>query len=193
MPNRLRARPSNTVLLIVGSFIILVLVAIAGLNRPLPSYLIAATNLSPGTQLTYEAVRVENLDLGSIAQNYATEEDLENKHLILPIANGELIPLRALGTELRFGQTSLRIVPGLKPASQITAGSRVQIWQVVETEIGFESQLLVGSSMVADLVYGDGLFAAEIPEVELMVTKEQAQLVLEAVAAKSAIYLLPLP
>jgi hypothetical protein len=193
MPKRLRARPSNTVLLIVGSFIILVLVAIAGLNRPLPSYLIAATNLSPGTQLTYEAVRVENLDLGSIAQNYATEEDLENKHLILPIANGELIPLRALGTELRFGQTSLRIVPGLKPASQITAGSRVQIWQVVETEIGFESQLLVGSSMVADLVYGDGLFAAEIPEVELMVTKEQAQLVLEAVAAKSAIYLLPLP
>jgi hypothetical protein len=192
MAKRLRARPSNTVLLIVGSFIILVLVAIAGLNRPLPTYLIAATNLAPGSQLSDDLVRVESLDLGSIATNYATSADIESSYLILPIASGELIPLRALGQELEFGQTSLRITPGLKPASQITPGARVQIWQVVETEIGFESQLLVASSLVTDLVYGDGLFAAEIPEVELVLTRDQAQLVLQAITAESAIYLLPL-
>jgi hypothetical protein len=192
MAKRLRAKPSNTVLLIAGSFIILALVAIAGMNRPLPTYLIAATNLAPGSQVSVDSVRVESLDLGSIAQNYATAADIENRYLILPIASGELIPLRALGKELGFGQTSLRITPGLKPASQITQGARVQIWQVVETEVGFESQLLVPASQVTDLVYGDGLFAAEIPEVELIVTKDQAQLVLQAITAKSAIYLLPL-
>lgn len=192
MAKRLRARPSNTVLLIVGSFIILVLVAIAGLNRPLPTYLIAATNLAPGSQLSDDLVRVESFDLGSIAANYATSADIESSYLILPIASGELIPLRALGQELEFGQTSLRITPDLKPASQITPGARVQIWQVVETEIGFESQLLVASSLVTDLVYGDGLFAAEIPEVELVLTRDQAQLVIQAITAESAIYLLPL-
>lgn len=192
MAKRLRARPSNTVLLIIGSFIILVLVAIAGLNRPLPTYLIAATNLTPGISLSSDLVRTEGLDLGSISQNYATTADLDGHFLVLPIPSGELIPMRALGQELGFGKTSLRVTPGLKPASQITPGARVQIWQVVETEIGFESQLLVPSSLVTDLVYGDGLFAAEIPEVELIVSKEQAQLVLQAVTAKYALYLLPL-
>ena len=34
MAKRLRARPSNTVILVAGSFLVLVLVGIAGLNRP---------------------------------------------------------------------------------------------------------------------------------------------------------------
>jgi hypothetical protein len=192
MAKRLRARPSNTVILIVGSFIILVLVAIAGLNRPLPSYLIAASNLAPGTRLQPEMIITENLDLGSIAQNYATAEDIVDKALVLPIASGELIPLRALGQPLERNQTSIRITPNLKPASQITSGSRVSIWQVVESEAGFESQLLVGQATVSELLFGEGLFAGELPEVELIISREQAILVLQAVTSEAAIYLLPL-
>ena len=192
MAKRLRARPSNTVILIVGSFLILVLVGIAGLNRPLPTYLIASSNLGVGTILSAEMVRPESLDLGSIAQSYATETDLDGRALLLPIASGELIPRRALGEQLPNGQTSIRIVPNLKPASQITAGSRVSIWQVVEIDDEFEPQLLVGASLVSELVFGDGLFAGELPEVELVLSRTEAALVLSAVAGESAIYLLPL-
>lgn len=192
MAKRLRARPSNTMILIVGSFLILVLVAIAGLNRPLPSYLIAASNLAPGTQLRAESLTSEALDLGSLAQNYLTSEELGDSYLVLPVSAGELIPKRALGQALGQNQTSIRIVPNLKPASQIVSGARVAIWQVVEVEDGFQSQLLVPSALVTDLVYGEGLFAGEVPEVELVITREQATLVLQALTEEAAIYLLPL-
>ena len=192
MARRLRARPSNTVILIAGSFLMLVLVGIAGLNRPLPSYLIAAGNLGAGTVLTSELVRSESLDLGSIAQGYATNSDLDGKALLLPVASGELIPLRALGEALANGQTSIRVIPDLKPASQVTPGSRVSIWQVVELEDDFEPQLLVASSWVSDIFLGDGLFAGELPEVELVLSRGEAALVLTAITSESAIYLLPL-
>lgn len=192
MAKRLRARPSNTVILIAGSFLVLVLVGIAGLNRPLPSYLIAAGNLGAGTVLTSELVRSESLDLGSIAQGYATDSDLDGQALLLPVASGELIPRRALGETLANGQTSIRVIPDLKPASQVTPGSRVSIWQVVELEDDFEPQLLVASSLVSDIFLGDGLFAGELPEVELILSRGEAALVLTAITSESAIYLLPL-
>ncbi|MDP4756087.1 MAG: hypothetical protein NWR78_02965 [Aquiluna sp.] len=192
MAKRLRARPSNTVILVAGSFLVLVLVGIAGLNRPLPTYLIASSNLGVGTVLGSELVRVESLDLGSIAESYATEADLDGQALLIPISSGELIPRRALGESLTNGQTSIRVVPDLKPASQITLGSRVSIWQVVEVEDEFEPQLLVASSLVSDILFGEGLFAGELPEVELILSRTEAAMVLRAVTSESAIYLLPL-
>lgn len=192
MAKRLRARPSNTVILVAGSFLVLVLVGIAGLNRPLPTYLIASSNLGVGTVLGSELVRLESLDLGSIAESYATEADLDGQALLIPISSGELIPRRALGESLTNGQTSIRVVPDLKPASQITLGSRVSIWQVVEVEDEFEPQLLVASSLVSDILFGEGLFAGELPEVELILSRIEAAMVLRAVTSESAIYLLPL-
>jgi hypothetical protein len=192
MAKRLRARPSNTVILVAGSFLVLVLVGIAGLNRPLPTYLIASSNLGVGTVLGSELVRLESLDLGSIAESYATEADLDGQALLIPISSGELIPRRALGESLTNGQTSIRVVPDLKPASQITLGSRVSIWQVVEVEDEFEPQLLVASSLVSDILFGEGLFAGELPEVELILSRTEAAMVLRAVTSESAIYLLPL-
>ena len=192
MAKRLRARPSNTVILVAGSFLVLVLVGIAGLNRPLPTYLIASSNLGVGTVLGSELVRLESLDLGSIAESYATEADLDGQALLIPISSGELIPRRALGESLTNGQTSIRVVPDLKPSSQITLGSRVSIWQVVEVEDEFETQLLVASSLVSDILFGEGLFAGELPEVELILSRIEAAMVLRAVTSESAIYLLPL-
>jgi hypothetical protein len=192
MAKRLRARPSNTLILVVGSFLVLVLVGIAGLNRPLPTYLIASSNLGVGTLLGSDLVRRESLDLGSIAESYATEADLDGKALLIPISSGELIPRRALGESLANGQTSVRIVPDLKPASQIAVGSRVSIWQVVEVAEEFEPQLLVVSSLVSDIFLGEGLFAGELPEVELILSRTEAAMLLRAVTSDSAIYLLPL-
>ena len=192
MAKRLRARPSNTVILVAGSFLVLVLVGIAGLNRPLPTYLIASSQLGVGTVLQSELVRLESLDLGSLAESYATETDLDGQSLLIPIASGELIPRRALGKSMAIGQTSIRIVPDLKPASQITPGSRVSIWQVVELEDGFEPQLLVASSLVSDILFAEGLFAGELPEIELILSRGEAAMVLRAVTSEAAIYLLPI-
>lgn len=193
MAKRLRARPSNTLLLVVGSVVFLLLVAFAGLNRPVPSYLIAASNLGPGMALSAQNTQVLSLDLGSLAQGYATADSAAGLVLLQPVAAGELIPLRLLGAGLSPGQTSLRFTPALKPAGQITPGSRVAIWQVVEIDDSFQSQLLVQSALVTDLQFGEGLFAGELPEVEVFLNESFATLVLESLASEADIYLLPLP
>lgn len=193
MAKRLRARPSNTLLLVIGSIVILALVAFAGLNKPLPSYLIASSNLAPGMQLSAQNTRTEQLDLGSLASSYVTAEDLAGFVLLQPVVAGELIPTRLLGSGLALGETSLRFTPALKPAGQITPGSRVAIWQVVKLEDSFESQLLVRSALVTDLQFGEGLFAAQLPEVEVLLSEAFASLVLQSLASDNAIYLLPLP
>lgn len=193
MAKRLRARPSNTLLLVVGSVLLLLLVAFAGLNRPVPSYLIAASNLGPGMALTEQNTQALRLELGSLAQSYATSESANGLVLLQPVAAGELIPQRLLGPGFTLGQTSLRFTPSLKPAGQITPGSRVALWQAVEVDERFESQLLVRSALVTDLQYGEGLFAGELPEVEVLLTEALATLVLESIASKASIYLLPLP
>jgi hypothetical protein len=50
---------------------------------------------------------------------------------------------------------------------------------------------LVARAEVAAVEYGEGLFSEEIPEVELLLGKEQAMLVITALAADFDIYVLP--
>ena len=191
MAKRLRARPSNTLILLIGSALVLVLVAVAGLNRPLPSYLIAMSNLPPGSELTEANSKLVQLDLKELGNTYAQPSDASGLKLLQPVAAGELVPLRILGESPATGQTAIRFTPELKPASLISIGSRVVIWQVVENEGLFESQLLVPSALVTDIAISDGLFAGENPEVEVFMTESEAALLLSAIASEAAIYLLP--
>lgn len=191
MAKRLRARPSNALLLAIGTFVILVLLAVAGLNKPLPGYLIAAGNLPPGAALDQGNAEILELDLGPLAERYATQEQAQGMVLLQPVASGELIPLRLLGERAPQNQTAIRFTPDLKPANPIAIGSRVAIWQVVEIEEIFEPQLLVENAVVSDLAFGDGLFAGELPEVEVLVTHSQGSLLISALASDAAVYLLP--
>ena len=191
MAKRLRARPSNTMILLVGAGLVLVLLAVAGLNKPLPSYLVAKSNLPVGQLVSEENTVLVPLDLGVLAERYATDEQAKDLVLLQPVAEGELIPLRLLADEAPAGQTSIRFTPDLKPANRITIGSKVTIWQVVEIEEVFEPQLLVASAVVSDILYGDGLFAGELPEVEVLIYGQEGALLLSALASDASVYLLP--
>ena len=194
MPKRMRARPKNWVLLVVGMSIILGGLMLATALKPLPTYLVAAANIPTGSSLADANIGLVQLGLGSLAENYATPEDLKSeKSFLAVVGKGELIPKRLLGQGLRPEQTSLRFNPDLKPADSIVAGSAVSVWPVVETEEGFMPQRLVSVSEVLAIEYGEGLFAEESPEVELLVNTEQSTLLIAAVAAGYPIYVLPLP
>ena len=191
MARRLRARPSSTMLLVIGAGTILLLLAVAGLNKPLPSYLVATGNLPPGAAITELTTQETALDLGILSDKYATRAQVQNKVLLQPVAIGELIPVRILGEQLSANQTSIRFTPKLKPANPISLGARVAIWQAIELDEEYETQLLVQSALVTDLVYGEGLFAGELPEVEVVVSNVEAQLLLAAISAEHDVYLLP--
>ena len=191
MGRRLRARPSNTMLLVIGAGTISLLLAVAGLNKPLPSYLVATGNLPPGAAITELTTQETALDLGILSDKYATKAQAQDKVLLQPVASGELIPVRILGEQLSANQTSIRFTPKLKPANPISLGARVAIWQAIELDEEYETQLLVQSALVTDLVYGEGLFAEELPEVEVVVSTVEAQLLLAAISAENDVYLLP--
>jgi hypothetical protein len=109
------------------------------------------------------------------------------------VREGELISKADLTFETNQELTSIRFIPKLKPSDQVIPGALVSVWKVIETEDGQQVQQLVETAEVLDLVYGEGLFAAEYPELELRVSWEQSALLLQAVTAESDIYVLPLP
>jgi len=194
MPKRMRSRPKNWVLLVAGMSLVLGGLVVATALKPLPGYLIAVGNIPTGSSLAEAELGVVQLDLGELADKYATQDDLEGEQRFIAVVGpGELIPKRLLGQGLRPEQTSLRFNPDLKPADSIVAGSAVSVWQVVETEEGFMPQRIVSVSEVLAIEYGEGLFAQDSPDVELLVNTEQSTLLIAAVAAGFPIYVLPLP
>lgn len=193
MVKRLRARPSNTLILAFGLAGLLILATFVGLNRPLPSYLVALSNLPPGIQLSESNSKVVELDLRELALLYATPSDALGLTLQQPLAAGELVPRRVLGNADIGSRTAIRFTPNLKPANPISIGSRVAIWQVVKLNETFESQLLVGSATISDISQVEGLFAGELPEVEVLISEPEAALLIESVSSGSAIYILPRP
>ncbi len=178
-----------TVAIFILSLAALAVIVIT-LNKPLPTYLVAKRALVPGEQLTAQDVDFLNLDLGPLESNYLREipADLAVRSAV---PAGELIPVSRLGTQLSENQTAIRILPATKPASSVVAGTLVSVWQVVEVEGQFQPQQLVATAEVAAVQYGEGLFSEEIPEVELLVGKEQAMLVITALAADFDVFVLP--
>ena len=179
-----------TVAIFILSLAALAVIVIT-LNKPLPTYLVAKRALVPGEQLTAQDVDFLNLDLGPLESNYLREipADLAVRSAV---PAGELIPVSRLGTQLSENQTAIRILPATKPASSVVAGTLVSVWQVVEVEGQFQPQQLVATAEVAAIQYGEGLFSEEIPEVELLVGKEQAMLVITALAADFDVFVLPI-
>ena len=194
MPKRLRARPANWVLLLISSSLVLGGLVFASAIKPLPSYLVASSTISTGTLISGADTAVAEMDLGTLSEAYVTAGTaIDGLSVTAVIGKGELIPLRLIGRGLRPNQTSIRFVPNLKPADSIVAGSVVSVWQVTETEDGFVPQRIVSVSEVLAIEFGDGLFAEDAPDVELLLNLDQSTLVLAAVAAGYPIYVLPLP
>ena len=194
MPKRLRARPANWVLLLIGSSLVLGGLVFASAIKPLPSYLVASSTISTGTLISDADTVVAEIDLGTLSEAYVTADTAtDGLSVTAVIGKGELIPLRLIGTGLRPNQTAIRFVLNLKPADSIVAGSVVSVWQVTETDDGFVPQRIVSVSEVLAIEFGDGLFAEDAPDVELLLNLDQSTLVLAAVAARYPIYVLPLP
>ncbi len=106
---------------------------------------------------------------------------------------GELVAVRLQGKGLVPSEAAVGFVPNVKPSDSIVAGSVVSVWQVTETKDGFVPQRIVSVSEVLAIEFGDGLFAEDAPDVELLLNLDQSTLVLAAVAARCPIYVLPLP
>lgn len=162
---------------------------LVGYLRPLPSYLVAARDLLPGEELSEGDFIAIEADLGQLGTSYLTKlEPGFSPSSVL--RSGELIPLGRLARDVG-SRTQLRFTPSLETASTVKPGTWVSLWQVVEADQGFEPQLLVPRSEVAAVIEPEGLFASEVPAIEVLVSQEQSTLVLTAIAADYEIFVVP--
>jgi hypothetical protein len=168
------------------------LLLLFSLNKPLPTYLVAKRDLAPGELIQSSDFESVPIDLGPIASKYLTSIS-PKLQIVSQVPAGELVPLSRLGIELADNQTGVRLIPSTKPASNVKSGSWVSIWQVIEKDERYQPELLVERAQVSAIEYGEGLFADELPEVEVILGADQATLLITALAAKFEVFVLPLP
>ena len=193
MAVRYGRRLPNWFLILMGFVLVAFAFIAAALMRPVPEYLVATAALKPGVPISIDSVRQVPVDLGEVSDGYLLATDLEpGVGVSRVIRPGELLSRADLTFETNPNLTSMRITPKLKPSAQVTPGAKVAIWQVVEQEEGLRVERLVARAEVLDLVYGEGLFAAELPEVEIRISWDQSLLLLESISAEADLYLLPL-
>jgi hypothetical protein len=184
----------------ISGWMVLTLIAISSsgllllfsLNKPLPTYLVAKRDLVPGELIQPSDFESVPIDLGPIAPKYLTSIS-PKLQIVSQVPAGELVPLSRLGIELAKNQTGVRLIPSTKPASNVKPGSWVSIWQVIEQDEKYQPELLVERAEVSAIAYGEGLFADELPEVEVILSADQATLLITALAAKFEVFVLPLP
>ena len=192
MAVRIRRRPRPWVVIAGFMAIAMAAAVVFGLNRPLPTYLVAASTLQPGAVLSESDFEFVELDLGPISANYAQAVP-QGQTVVNLIRAGELVPTISLRDYSPAGLTSIRFMPASRPASETIVGSHVAVWQVVEVEEVPTSQLLVARSLVVAVDEAEGLFADNTPELELQLYAEQATLVMAALAADYPLFVLPTP
>lgn len=193
MQKLIRRRVPNWLVLAVAMSAIIVLLVIQGANKPLPEYLVAATELVPGDPISDDDIETIALDLKEISGTYLTTSDepcgLSVLNLVRP---GELIPKSILTNNSKPGFTSLQFAPRLKPVTAIRSGATVEIWRVVEIEEEFEPQRLVARALVTRIISEEGLFASENAEVEISLSIADSTLLIGAISSDFDIYLLPI-
>lgn len=190
MAIRIRRRPRPWVVIAGFMSLTMVVAVLLGLNRPLPTYLVASGTLQPGVVLSESDFEFVELDLGPIAANYAQAVP-KGQTVANLIRAGELVPTVSLRDYSPAGLTSIRFMPASRPASETIVGSHVAVWQVVEVDEVATSQLLVPRSLVVAVDLAEGLFADTLPELELQLYAEQATLVMAAMAADYPLFVLP--
>ena len=162
----------------------------AGFLRPVPSYLVAATDLVPGVLVSESDLIATELDLGELGPSYLTE--LSPGSAVTDfVGRGELLPKRLIADFRSDNQTQLRIIPAADPAGSIVHGSTVAVWQVVEIEDQVIPEQVVAAALVVAITDSEGLFASDVAQYELLLSQNQATTLIAAMASELPLYLVP--
>lgn len=190
MAIRMGRRIPNWLILAIFGSVVLVGLVVSSLFRPLPEYLVAASDLKPGEQLSASDFNSVPIDLGDVVGYLMAEDAPAVTGVVRLIRKGELIHQKDVTSLSDPEYTAIRITPELKPAS-VAAGAFVSVWRAIERESGVELELIVPRSEVLELKYGEGLFAQENPEVELHLKLDEAIAVMLAVSLENQIFVVP--
>ncbi len=155
---------------------------------------VARGTLTPGTPLTAEHVVVAEVRLvGEQRAAYldATQPLPADQVVLRTVADGELVPLSALGsrTDLDVHPVALTVAD---PGSAVTQGAVVDLWFVPEPDDAApEPSPLALALTVVEVAKPNGAFAQGQTVVHVLVPRDQLPAVLAATAAAGSVRVVP--
>ncbi len=195
-----RSRPVLDARLLVG--LVLVVASIAGVlalldaaDRSVAVYT-ARRALEPGERVGADDLDVVRVGLASAADAYATTGRIPAEGAIVtrPVARGELVPVRALGSAAGARLASVVVTPRGPLSADVVEGATVDVWSAPALDGGAfgPPAVLVPSATVVAVTEAGGLVVDdETASVELLVPRDRVARVLEAVADGDAVSLVP--
>ena len=157
---------------------------------------VASETLTPGARIEPGDLRVESVQLGTVAAGYVRPSDVPDDGLVVvrTVRAGELLPAASVAEREEAGLATV-VIPGRGAlASDVAPGGLVDVWAAAAPERGKKAEppaVLVSAAEVAAVVEADGMMASAGPSVELLIPREKTAAVLEALAAGDVIDLVP--
>ena len=190
----LRKRISNITMIILTVAIGLVTAGAISLTRPLPEYLVANEVLIPGQRIDIESFALHSLDLGEATGQYVDARDAPDSFYLSEIVmEGELIPTRKILETPTRGMTTIVLDPAIPVSQKVIPGSWVQIWRATPSAQGYLGELLVSRSQVVAVTEDSSFITREGSLVEILLSQQQAAILLETLASETKIYVLVSP
>ncbi len=169
----------------------LIVAAALALNKPIPEYLVARSDLQPGQKISITQLSARPINLGETGSAYLTFSDFNEGYAATDfISRGELLPRRQLSLTQSPGMTTIVLTPSLEVSPSIEPGSWVQIWRTIESSEGFLSERLVDRSQVVSLRQGESLVSSSESQIEVSVSEEQSAIILQTMSAEQDIFVL---
>jgi hypothetical protein len=169
----------------------LIVAAALALNKPIPEYLVARSDLQPGQKISITQLSARPINLGETGSAYLTFSDFNKGYVATDfISRGELLPRRQLSLTQSPGMTTIVLTPSLEVSPSIEPGSWVQIWRTIESSEGFLSERLVDRSQVVSLRQGESLVSSSESQIEVSVSEEQSAIILQTMSAEQDIFVL---
>ncbi len=154
--------------------------------------------LTPGDTVDASDLVVRAVRLGEAGELYLAEAAMPEGGLIVArtVAEGELVPVAAVGTGTSDEQASVVVAVGSTLPRSITEGSVVDLWAAAGVEGGagdFDPPaVLVSGATVVRVVEDDGLIVdGGATGVEVLVPRGKLASVLDAITSEDAISLVP--
>lgn len=180
--------------------VLLVIASIAGVwllvasSRQTSPVLQATRTVLPGETISSAELRVVDVGLGPVADEYLTPQSLDPGTVaVRTLSAGEIVPLTAVGDADDVGSTSVVIASTAIPA-EVKAGTAVELWHAPPVDDGraFEKpRILVADAVVADVAEEAGMLAGGRTDVEVIVDRADVGDVLAAITGGDAISLVP--
>ncbi|GAA1136828.1 hypothetical protein [Nesterenkonia lutea] len=184
-------------LLIVALSIAGVIALLASQNRTTQIYA-ADRLLTVGERITVEDLRVVEVQIDDVAESYlsAAEELPQGSVFVAAVAEGELVPRRAVAQEDLQGRQAVTVEVEHTLARGVDPGRMVDVWAADAGALGQQQEVQVeriaAGSQVSAITEASGTFGAQTAvTVELLVDPDELPALLAARSSSAMLSVVP--